>query len=201
MPADPDLQRFSHSHYLVRRKILRIFGGAFHIYDADGNVVLYCHQKRFKLREDLRVYASEEQQTELLKITTKSIFDISGTYDVIDSVSDERVGSLRRSGISSMFMRDHWTVLDGEGNEIGEIHEDSMLKALARRFVDAASLLMPQAYHVTMAGQTVAELKQNFNPFVYKLNVDFTGDRDVRLDRRLGLAAAILLAAIEGKQD
>lgn len=198
---DSDLQRFTHTHYLVRRKVLRIFGGAFHIYDADGNVVLYCHQKRFKLREDLRIYESEEQQTELLKITTKSVFDISGTYDVVDSVSDERVGSLRRSGISSTFMRDHWTILDGDGNEIGEIAEDSMLKALVRRFIDAASLLMPQAYHVNIGGQQVAELKQTFNPFIYKLNVDFTGDDEVRLDRRLGLAAAILLAAIEGKQD
>jgi hypothetical protein len=43
-------------------------------------------------------------------------------------------------------------------------------------------------------------LKQNFNPFSYELNVDFSMDINHRLDRRIGLAAGILLAAVEGRQ-
>jgi hypothetical protein len=46
----------------------------------------------------------------------------------------------------------------------------------------------------------VCTFQQNFNPFVRKLTVDFTGDTQGRLDKRLGLAAGILLAAIEGRQ-
>lgn len=42
--------------------------------------------------------------------------------------------------------------------------------------------------------------KQNFNPFVTKLSLDFSTDTERRLDRRLGLAAAVLLCAIEGKE-
>jgi hypothetical protein len=50
-------------------------------------------------------------------------------------------------------------------------------------------------------GETrVADLRQRFNLFRYELDVDFSFDPARRLDRRLGLAAAILLAAIEGKQ-
>ena len=51
-----------------------------------------------------------------------------------------------------------------------------------------------------MAGQKVATVRQNFNPFVLKLTVDFSLDRNGLLDRRLGLAAVILLCAVEGRQ-
>ena len=51
-----------------------------------------------------------------------------------------------------------------------------------------------------VGGATVATFQQNYNPFVRKLMVDFTMDPYGRLDRRLGLAAATLLSAIEGRQ-
>ncbi len=46
----------------------------------------------------------------------------------------------------------------------------------------------------------VASMDQAFNPFVYRLLVDFSFDSRCRLDRRVGIAAAILLAAVEGRQ-
>jgi hypothetical protein len=46
----------------------------------------------------------------------------------------------------------------------------------------------------------VVTFRQNFNPFVKKLAVRFTDGEHV-LDRRLGLAAAVLLLAIEGRQE
>ncbi|MFW6061070.1 MAG: hypothetical protein ACODAQ_12890 [Phycisphaeraceae bacterium] len=195
------LDRFTHPRYLIRRKVFKIFGGAFHVFDDAGNVVLYSKMKAFKLREDIRLYESEAMENELLHISTQSIWDIAGAYDVQDTRTGERIGTLKRSGLSSTFVRDHWTILDPEGNEVGQIQEDSTVKALLRRFVDAAAFLMPQAFHMDLDGQLVCNCKQNFNPFVQKLEVDFTPDTDARLDRRLGLAAAILLLAIEGRQN
>ncbi|MNR57283.1 hypothetical protein D3C85_1780200 [compost metagenome] len=52
---------------------------------------------------------------------------------------------------------------------------------------------------VEVNGTKVAEFKQNFNPFVQKLNLDFSADHN-KLDRRLGLAGAVLLIAVEGSQ-
>jgi hypothetical protein len=46
----------------------------------------------------------------------------------------------------------------------------------------------------------VADLKQAFNPFSYQLNIDFSMDINKVLDRRLGIAAGVLLAAVEGRQ-
>jgi hypothetical protein len=83
---------------------------------------------------------------------------------------------------------------------VAEIQEDSQVKALVRRFVDVASAFMPQAFHGELNGERLFEMKQNFNPFVRKLQCDFSFDTNGRIDRRLGMAAAILLMAIEGKQ-
>ena len=46
----------------------------------------------------------------------------------------------------------------------------------------------------------IGVIRQNFNPFVLKLNVDLRSDPGRQLDRRLALAAVILLLAIEGRQ-
>jgi len=46
----------------------------------------------------------------------------------------------------------------------------------------------------------VFEFHRNFNPFVSKMELDFSKDRTGALDRRVGIAAAILLVALEGKQ-
>jgi hypothetical protein len=43
-------------------------------------------------------------------------------------------------------------------------------------------------------------MKQKFNPFVMKINLDYSMDVNGLLDRRLGIAGAILLCAMEGKQ-
>ena len=98
-------------------------------------------------------------------------------------------------------LRDEWVIMDPQDQEIGTVLEDSTALALIRRFVEAAAMLLPQKYHVDVGGTTVATFQQNFNPFVKKLTLDFSLDPQNRLDRRLGLAAATLLSAIEGRQN
>lgn len=192
--------RYAHDTYTLRRKVLTFMGAKFHIYDPQGNLALFAKLKAFKIKEDVRIYADEAQTQEVLSIRTQSVFDIAGTYDVRDSITGETVGALRRKGLKSM-LRDEWLILDRNGAEVGKITEDSQLKALVRRFIDAASMFMPQKYHADIAGQTVATFQQNFNPFVQKIVIDFTPDTGNQLDARLGLAAAVLLCAIEGRQN
>ena len=79
--------------------------------------------------------------------------------------------------------------------------EDSTALALVRRFIEGISMFLPQKFHADLAGAgPVATFQQNFNPFVRKLRIDFSPDVGWRFDRRMGLAAAILLSAIEGRQ-
>ncbi len=184
-------------HYVVRRKVLKLFGGAFHIYDGSGRVILYSRLKAFKLKEDIRIWTGEDCQTEVLLIRARQIIDFSSAYDIFDPATGARLGACKRRGWKSL-MRDEWTIMDAEDRDIAKIEEDSLILALIRRLL---TNLVPQRYTVTMDGETVAEFRQNFNPFVLKLKLDFSPDRERRLDRRLGLAAAVLLCAIEGRQN
>ncbi|MFP4052482.1 MAG: hypothetical protein ACLFV7_01295 [Phycisphaerae bacterium] len=191
------LERYANDQYVIRRKIFSFFGAAFHIYDPQGNVVFYSKQKAFKLKEDIRVFASERMVDEVLSIKARNVVDFSAAYDVVDSTNGEKVGALRRKGWSSL-VRDEWQVLDTADNVIGSIKEDSMGMALLRRFL---SNLVPQKFHCEADGQTVWTFQQNFNPFVLRITLDFSMDTGNVLDRRLGIAAAILLTAIEGRQE
>lgn len=187
---------FKHKNYLVRRKIFKVFGAAFHIYDSDGNVAFYSKMKAFKLKEDIRVYTDEDMHTEVLRIQARQILDFSAAYDVIDPKNDEKIGVLKRKGMKSI-LKDEWIFMDANDKEIGLIKEDSVLLALIRRFL---TNLIPQKYFGEISGTNVCIFKQNFNPFVMKIDLDYSMDFQGLLDRRLGIAAAILLCAIEGKQ-
>lgn len=190
-------ERFKLDEYMVHRKFWQMVGATFRIYDLQGNQVFYSIMKAFKLREDIRVFSGEDMQTEILRINAREIIDFSATYDVVDAETGEHIGALRRKGWKSM-IKDEWTFLDVHDRETGIIKEDNLLLALIRRFL---TNLIPQKYHGEMNGVTVCTFKQNFNPFTMKLNLDFSPDRNGQLDRRLGIAAAILLCAIETKQN
>ena len=45
--------------FYIRRKVLKIFGGSFHVYDSRDNLVFFSSQKAFKLKEDIRVFSDE----------------------------------------------------------------------------------------------------------------------------------------------
>lgn len=192
MTDDP---RFTHDRYLIRRKVLKLVGGAFHIYDTRGRLVLYSSMKAFKLREDIRLYGDESMREEILVISARTWADISTIYDVTDR-NGQRIGSLQRRGLKSV-LRDEWTIMDPSETVVATIREDSAALAFLRRTILE---ILPQRYHVKMGDLEVATMQQNFNPFVYKLELDFSMDLALRLDRRLGIAGGILLAAIEGKQ-
>ena len=185
---------FTDTHYLIRRKILKLIGGAFHIYDSAGAVVAYAKLKGFRLKEDLRIYTGDDMREEIFRIAARSVIDFSAGYDVIDSATDAPIGLLKRRGLKSI-LKDEWHVFDAAEHDIGAIHEDHMILALLRRF---ATDLLPQTFTCTINGQPAATFRQRFNPFVFKMDVRFEGAPQV--DRRLLMAAAVLLVSIEGRQ-
>jgi hypothetical protein len=191
--------RFQHPTYLIRKKLLQIFGASFNLYGPNGDLLFYSKQKAFKLKEDIRLYADESATEEVLTIHARSWLDFAAAYDVVDTQTGEKVGGLKRKGFKSM-VRDEWTFMDEYDKDISLIQEDSQIMALVRRFVPFGNWV-PQKYVGTVQGQPVCELRQHFNPIIQMITLDFSLDTGNLLDRRLGLAAAILLSAIEGRQD
>jgi len=188
---------FQFPTYLLKRQAIAL-AGKFRFYDPAGRLVMFSEQKMFRLREDIRVYDGEDKAREVLSIKARQIMDFSASYDVVDTEMNQTVGVLRRKGLRSI-LRDEWEVLDANDGVIGQLFEDSIPLALLRRLLLGSWL--PQNYDMTVGETRVADLKQNFNLFRYELNLDFSMDTTHRLDRRVGIAAGILLAAVEGKQD
>ncbi|MFG0258092.1 MAG: hypothetical protein ACF8GE_09345 [Phycisphaerales bacterium JB043] len=184
--------------FTIRRKVLKIVGAGFHIYDATGTLVGYCKQKAFRIKEDIRIYTDESLNDELMRISTQSVLDIAGLYMV--SIPDAGpIGGYRRKAMKSM-VRDTWEVVDPEGSHIATIQEDSGFKAIARRINDGLSTLMPQKYLLTSLDNThVATYQRRFNPFIHKLDVTIHNPTP-DLDPLLLIAGGCLLSAIEGRQ-
>jgi hypothetical protein len=188
---------FQYDQYLLKRQVLALTG-VIRLFNPTGQMVLYSRQKMFRLKEDIRVYSDESQTQELLYIQARQIIDFSAAYDVYDSIYQQKVGVLRRKGWRSL-LRDEWDVLDANDQPIGRLFEDDPTLAALRRFLLGS--LLPQNYDLWLGDYRGADLKQRFHLFRYELDIDFRMDVQQRLDHRLGIAAGVLLAIIEGKQD
>lgn len=191
----------TNEQYTIRRKVFKIFGAAFHVYDEQGSVIGYCKQKAFKLREDIKLYTGEDMNDMLLSLNTQSIIDFGATYAVTlpDGTS---LGTMRRKGLKSSFVRDEWLVFDQSNNQIATVRETGSFAPFARRYIDFAAVLFPQRYEVTRArdGKNIAQLRQHFNPLIFRLGVSIL-DEDDEIDDLLILGASCLIAAIEGRQE
>ena len=187
---------FQFDKYLLQRKVLAVTG-KFNFYNSHGQSVLYSEQRMFKLKEDIRVYSGPDKAQELLRIKARQAIDFSAAYDVFDSFEKVKVGTLQRQGLRSL-TRDEWQILDTDQRSRGVIIEDDLTYALLRRILLGS--LLPQNYDVIINEKKVADLKQRFNLIRYELTIDFSENSAQLLDPRLGIAAALLLGTIEGKQ-
>jgi uncharacterized protein YxjI len=195
--------------------VLKLFGEVLHVYDSQGQLAFYTRMKAFRLREDVRLYTGEDQREEVLRIQARKILDFATAYDVIDSSDSRKVGALKRKGLRSL-LRDRWILMDPEDRELGTIEEDRMSLAVARRILNVipatlAALtpltelpfwpnLIPQTYTAVVEGRPVCTFRQNFNPIVTKISLEFLPAAEELLDRRVGIAAGVLLCVMEGRQ-
>lgn len=171
----------------------------FFVFDEDRQIVGYCRQKLFRFREELVLFTDRSRETVLLRIKARQIIDFGATYDVL-LPSGQPIGSLRRKGLKSTFVRDEYAVYDESGAEIATLQEDSVLRAMARRLVDSAAAFMPQKLHLRdTSGREVARFRQHFNPLVFKIGIAVLEDDD-QLDDLMLIAIGVVAAAIEGRQ-
>jgi uncharacterized protein YxjI len=187
---------FQQDFFVARRKIFS-FAPTLYIWDREGRTLAFVRQKFFSLRDDVRVFTDETQSFELLRIKGRNIVDFGAAFDVIDSLNNQKVGVLKRRGWKSL-LRAEWHIMDSLDQEIGRIQEDSPLLATVRRLVFR---FIPQNFTFEMGGQVVGTAKQSWNIFAPTMTVDFTTDPGKRLDRRLLIAATMLLMSVEKNQE
>lgn len=160
-------------------------------------MAFHCWQEPLRLKECIHVYTGADRRRELLTLQARKVIDFSSAYDVQEAGTGAHLGALQRRGWRSM-ARDSWEILGPQEEPLGVIEEDTPQLAMVRRLL---TNLIPQKFYARTHGSgIVAEYAQNFNPFLFKMVVDFSMDHRGLLDRRLGIAAAVLLAAVERRQ-
>lgn len=186
---------FQQDSFVARQKIFSL-APCFYVQDEFGNALAFLRKKVFTWKDEIRVFTDESQSLELLHIKARKIIDWGTAFDVTDSINNQKAGVLKRRGWKSV-MRSEWVIMDALEQEVGRIREGSALLAFVRRFLTA---LVPQKYTFALGGQQIGTATQNWNLFAPRMFVDFTGDPGRQLDRRLALAAVVLLMAVERRQ-
>ena len=182
------------NQYLIREKFLKIFGNKFRIMDSQDNLYGFCEQKRFKIKEDLRIYDDENKSNEWLVIKQKNFIDAWGGFDIFDPKTGVLLGTVRRKWLNSI-LRTKWELLNSEGNEIGMLIEDSLGYAIARRTFLG---ILPKKYTLwTSGGDQPITMRQKFNPIIKKLIVNIPPDHT--FDRRFIAGLAMVIAALDGR--
>jgi len=182
------------NQYLIREKFWKIFGNKFRIMDEQDNLYGFCEQKRFKIKEDIRVYDDENKNNEWLVIKQKNFIDAWGGFDIYDSNAGVLLGTVRKKFWNSI-LRTRWELLDSEGQNIGVLEEDSLGYAIARRTFLG---ILPKKYTLHTIGNNVPiTMRQKFNPIIKKLVVNIPPEHP--FDRRYIAGLALVIAALDGR--
>jgi hypothetical protein len=171
------------------------------VVDATGRQVAYVRKKKFKLKEDVRVYEDEDQRDLLFRIKADRVVDFGASYAI--SAPDGRpLGAVRRQGLRSLW-KSSYSIADALYEEVGLIHEENpwikVLDSLAEAIplADAlGGLFFNPAYLVELRGRTVLRMQKERSVFESRFRVekldDFSED-----DEALLLASLIMTVLLE----
>jgi uncharacterized protein YxjI len=168
-----------------------------------GGPVAFVRQKRMAFREDIRFFADEGETQELFRIKARRVIDVGGRYDVHDAAG-QPIGVLEHHFRKSL-LRSTWRILSPADEELAVAQEKSAFLAIARRVVDFVPYgeLVPIPYDfVIQTDSGERELGHFTRKFLSVRDIytlDLSSDHDKRVDRRLGIALAIGLDALQNR--
>jgi uncharacterized protein YxjI len=170
-----------------------------------GEPICFVEQKRFKFKEDIRFYTDDSKQTEVMRIKARQRFDPRARYDVTDA-QGEKIGEIQKVFGASL-LRSTYALFDAQDTEVARASERSLAVALLRRlvgfvpFVENFANWLPIPYHFDFKrGETVlgTHSRQTFK-FRDTYTIDVSGDPQHTLDRRLILAIAVGMDALQAR--
>jgi hypothetical protein len=191
-------ERFAHDRFLIKQ-LIRPMVNLYEV-SADERPVAFVRQKRMALREDMRAFADESETEEVFRIKARSVVDIGGRYDVTDGAGAPLGALVKVFGAS--LLRSTWRVLDTADAELFVATERSRFVAIGRRVADLVPFgdVLPIPYHFVfladggeLGGLTrILGLRDQYA-------LDLAGDPERRVDRRLAIALAIALDALQAR--
>ena len=200
------VDRFQHDRFLVDQ-LVRPIANLYRITPLAagetpaGGPVAFVRQKKLKVKEDIRFYSDESESQELFRIAARSWLDTgSSRYDVL-AADGERIGVLHHTLKS--IIRTTWSIQDGAEQEIGIARERSQVAAVARRLIDfvpEVGGLIPIPYNIDILvnGNVAGTMNRKFK-LRDQYVLDLSNDHERRIDRRLAIALAIGLDALQNR--
>jgi len=172
---------------------------------SEGERFAFVEQKRFQFKEDIRFYADETKHVEMLRIKARQRFDPAARYDITGPVG-EKIGEIQKAFGKSL-LRSSYRLFDAHGNQVCEATERSLGVALFRRlvglipYVGNVSDWLPIPYHFvfTRGDQVLVHHTRRAWKLTDHYTIDCTPDSERTLDRRLVLAAAVGMDALQAR--
>jgi uncharacterized protein YxjI len=199
-------EAFFHDRYLVDQ-LIRPIANLYRITPLAagetplGGPVAFVRQKKMAIKEDIRFFADESESQELFRLKARSVLDTGGSrYDVTDAQGTP-IGVLHHVLRKSLF-RSTWEVAGTNGGEVATAQERSLPMAIARRLIDFVPygewIPIPYNFDLLLDGRVVGSLNRKFQ-LRDRYVLDLTGDHERKLDRRLAIALAIGLDALQNR--
>ncbi len=198
-----------HDRFLLRQRIKLVINQyEFFLPSEDGNLgerLCFVEQKRFKFKEDIRFYTDESKTQELLRIKARQRFDPRATYDVTDDLG-MKIGEIQKVFGASL-LRSTYRMCNANGEEIAITTEKSLGVALARRivgfipYVENVADWLPIPYHFVFkrGEQIIGQNTRQLWKIRDNYDIDMSADTDRVLDRRLVLAIAVGMDALQAR--
>jgi uncharacterized protein YxjI len=205
MLVDPN----THDRFVLRQLIRPVVNQyEFSLPSADGapgEPFAFVEQRRFKFKEDIRFYADASKQQELMRIKARQAFDPRARYDLTD-VDGSKIGEIQKVFGASL-LRSTYALFDAAGEELARVSERSLAVALFRRLVGFVPYVggladwLPIPYHFDFKrGDAVVGTHERQR---FKLRdvytIDMSGDPERAIDRRLVLALAVGMDALQAR--
>jgi uncharacterized protein YxjI len=207
MPIDPN----AHDRYVLRQRIRPVVNQYEITLPADdgqpGDPVAFVEQARFKFKEDIRFYADDSKQVELMRLKARQRFDPRARYDVTDD-HGSKIGEIQKVFGESL-LRSTYRIYDASGAELATARERSMFVALVRRLVGLIPYVgdyadwLPIPYHFDFVRDEHVVGSHERRTGLFKLrdvyDIDMSADPERSVDRRLVLAIAVGMDALQAR--
>jgi uncharacterized protein YxjI len=192
-----------HDTFVLRQKFAPVINRYQFSLAEDEPPFCFVEQKRFTFKEDIRFYTDEGKTTELMRIKARQRFDPRATYDVTGA-DGNKIGEIKKVFGTSLFRSTY--EIDSTAGAV-TAQEKNVIVALFRRLVgfipyvgDFADWL-PIPYHFDFVrdGEVIGTHSRRIGKFRDTYDIDMTGDSERTLDRRLVLAIAVGMDALQAR--
>lgn len=194
-----------HDRFVLRQRVKLVINQYEFMVNDEAEPFCFVEQKRFKFKEDIRFFTDASKQQELVRIKARQAFDPRARYD-ITAADGTKIGEIQKVFGASL-LRSTFTLFDASGAEICKVRERSMPIAIFRRAIGfipyvenfADFLPIPYDFEFLRGERVLGEHKRRRWQWRDVYDMDFSADTEHLIDRRLAMATAVGLDALQAR--